>query len=73
MDIQTNLREALETSGTLSDGFERVKYEKFLQVIVTVRDSNKSNPCLIKEVVINLESEAFNVIVLRNNLVIELP
>ncbi len=67
MDIQTNLREALETSDTLSDGFERVKYEKFLQVIVTVKDSNESNPCLFKEVVINLESEAFNVIVLRNN------
>lgn len=56
--IQTNLRDIVSSYG--NGWFEKVRSERFVQVILTIMDS-ENYQCLNKEVVINLESEAFNV------------
>ena len=59
--IQTNIRELSES--TSSAWFEKVRSGRFMQVIITIMDS-QNHHCLNREIAFNLESEAFNVIII---------
>ena len=59
--IQSKVRELSQSKS--SAWFEKVKGERFMQVIITIMDSEKYH-CLNREIAINLESEAFNVIII---------
>jgi hypothetical protein len=66
--IQTNIRELSES--TNSAWFEKVRSGRFMQVIITIMDS-QNHHCLNREIAFNLESEAFNVIIIEIIYIIE--